>query len=280
MKQLLFLTIFSLSFGLLAQTKSEIGIHVGESYYIGDLNQTHFKDLRLSGGLHYRAHMNKRIALRASALWSRIYSNDAEASNLNQINRNLNFKSNIIEIGGMMEVNFFEYIAGDFKKYPPYTPYVFFGLAYFHHNPLGAYKDDYVELQPLGTEGQETSYNSNNKYKLNQISIPFGLGIKASLTKKICISLEYGIRKTFTDYLDDVSGTYADPTILANENGMLAAEMGDRSLNQEGISATNTGVQRGNPYNKDWFAYTSFTLAFLITDTGVCETNFRKKRYD
>ncbi len=279
-KYLLFLFITFWALGSYAQRKDEIGINAGFAYYVGEINQTHFKQPKVSGGLHYKANLNKRVALRASLLWARIHGSDSSANNLNQINRNLSFKSNIVELGGIVEVNFFNYIVGDFKKYPPYTPYVFFGLTYFHHNPKGQYNDDFIELQPLGTEGQETSYNSDNKYKLNQISIPFGLGFKASVTKSFSVAVEYGLRKTFTDYLDDVSGNYADPVILANENGQLAAQMGDQSLNQEGFTANNTGVSRGNPYNKDWYAYTGLTLSFLIRDTNDCKQSFSKKRYD
>ncbi len=279
-KYLLFLVSVLCALNAQSQRKDEVGLNVGYAYYVGEINQTHFKQPKLSGGLHYKANLNKRVALRASILWARIHGSDSSANNLNQINRNLSFKSNIVELGGIVEVNFFNYIPGDFKKYPPYTPYVFFGMTYFHHNPKGAYNDDFIELQPLGTEGQETSYNSDKKYKLNQLSLPFGLGFKASVSKSFTFAIEYGLRKTFTDYLDDVSGNYADPVILANENGQLAAQMGDQSLNQEGFTANNTGVSRGNPYNKDWYAYTGITLSFLINRGPNCPDSFKRKRYD
>lgn len=258
----------------------EFGPTGGLAYYIGDMNQVHFNNSKLSGGLVFKANMNKRISLRGSFLYARLNADDAEALNLNQVNRNLNFKSQIFELGGMVEINFFDYLAGEFKRFLPYTPYVFFGLTYFHHNPKGRYNDDYVELQPLGTEGQETSYNSDNKYNLNQIAIPFGVGIKASLTKHLAIAIEYGVRKTYTDYLDDISGTYADPTILINENGSLAYQMADQSLNQEGLGANNTGVKRGDPNTKDWYMYSGITLTYLFGRESSCKQNFSTKRWD
>jgi len=273
-----------LTWGVFSQSSDakrfELGPALGASYYIGEINQKHFNDAKFSGGLLFKSNMNRRISLRGNFLFARIQGDDANALNLNQINRNLNFKSNIIELSGLVEINFFDYLAGDFKRFLPYTPYVFLGAGYYHHNPKGAHNGDYIELQPLGTEGQETSLTQNNKYKLNQIVIPFGVGFKVSLTKHLALALEYGMRKTYTDYLDDISGNYADPLILANENGTLAADLADQSLNQEGLAASNTGVMRGNPQTKDWYAFSSVNITYLFGKQSTCAASFAKKRWN
>ena len=260
---------------------SELGINAGVSYYTGDLNPMgHFKPLKFAGGLHYKLNMNKRVSLRASALYARVEASDENALNINQINRNLHFKSNIIEVGGIVEVNFFNYVIGEFKRYKPYSPYLFFGMTYFKMNPKGSYNDEYIELQPLGTEGQGTSASQDKRYNLNQIAIPFGLGFKFNITRKMAMAFEYGVRKTFTDYLDDVSGSYVDPFILASENGPVAAEMADQSINQEGLQGTNTGMDRGNPYTKDWYFYSGGTLSFILGKEDKCRQNFGRKRFN
>jgi hypothetical protein len=128
--------------------------------------------------------------------------------------------------------------------------------------------EDYT-LQNLGTEGQGTSLSDKEPYKLNQLSIPLGIGLKFNLKKRVAISIEYGIRKTFTDYLDDVSGSYVDPDLLSAYNGSLAAEFSDRSLDNSNLS--NVGFNRGNSSNKDWYAFYGIMLTFKPFKENICD---------
>jgi len=188
--------------------------------------------------------------------------------------RNLNFRSNILEFSTQLEFNFFPYEVGnnDF----PFTPYVFLGLSIFSFKPQGKlltavnYKNEqyppgWVDLQPLGTEGQGTKFYSDKKpYSLLSSAIPFGMGIKWNIFKQTSIGLEYGLRKTFTDYLDDVSTTYASTEVLLSEKSALSAAMADKRLSKNQETTDNTGFQRGNSKNTDWFAYVGMTISFRI----------------
>jgi hypothetical protein len=115
-------------------------------------------------------------------------------------------------------------------------------------------------------------YPDRKHYSLVNISFPFGLGFKYSVGKNICIGAEWGMRKTTTDYLDDVSTTYADPVILAAEHGAIAAILADRSLKNVGENVNNTGLQRGNSATKDWysFAVAFITVKFKTRGKGSC----------
>ena len=253
----------------------EIGFNVGASYYIGDLNPfAHFYNPKLAGGLHYKRNLNPRISYRLGFLYARAGASDADSKDGFAVNRNLSFQTNIYELSGIVEVNFFKFQPGDFRWYAPFTPYLFFGLAYFNMNPKGTYNGELIELQPLGTEGQGTSQNDKKKYNLNQVSIPFGLGFKFSLAKRITMAFEYGVRKTFTDYMDDVSGNYVDPEVLAAESGQLAAEIADPSIEGTAFN-NNSGTVRGNPYNKDWYFYAGGTLSIIVGRRDKCRDNFR-----
>ena len=119
--------------------------------------------------------------------------------------RNLGFRSVLFEGSALLEVNFFKY-RGLAKDNKTWTPFVFAGLAYFHTNPQNLLNDTWYDLQPLGTEGQGTGNGAG--YSLNQICIPFGVGVKLALTAKFDLQVEWGLRRTYTDYIDDVSGTY------------------------------------------------------------------------
>ena len=262
-----------------AQTP-EIGVFGGGAYYIGDLNPyAHFNQTNYALGIIYRHNLdNERIALRVQAIYGKVSGNDAKSNDLNQLNRNLNFSSSVLEIGPLIEINFIDYIVGVMsrKKFKFQTPYLFAGITYFKMNPLGTYEGQTVELQPLATEGQETSQNaSQNRYGLKQISIPLGLGYKFNITKRFAISLEYGIRKTFTDYLDDVSGRYPDLQLLSSEAGQLSAYMSDRTINEEGYTDLNYGTSRGNSKNKDWYSFFGAIISFRIHDHETCSKRFK-----
>ncbi len=261
MKRIFFfsLTLFFLS-PLAAQKSDEIGIFLGGSYYIGELNTTHFGSLtRPAGGIVYRHNFNMRLAVAGSGLFGSIQGIDARSSSYQQQQRNLSFRSPIYELAGRAEFNFIEYHIGE-DKYS-FTPFMFLGAAVFNFNPKASFGNQWVALQPLKTEGQSKGYLRT------QISIPFGAGVRINLAKRIGLLAEWGMRKTFTDYLDDVSTTYANPSTLLANGGPLAVAVADRSH----TAATDAGKQRGNPRNKDWYSFGGLTLTFqLATKPNKC----------
>ena len=261
--------------------RNEIGVTGGVSYYFGDLNPSgHFKYYDPAGGIFFRTNIGRRISFRYNFLYAQVQASDADGVTDNQINRNLSFYSDIYEAGVWMEINFRKYQIGKphrdaFRS----TPYLFFGLSYFNMNPKTDYNGSEVELQPLGTEGQGTSANDRRNYSLNQICMPVGLGFKFNVGNVMAVAIEYGLRKTFTDYLDDVSGTYASPAILAAESNALTVALADRSFQQELPDGTNTGTNRGNEFTKDWYAYAGLNVSFKLGKADSCE-NFGSKTFE
>lgn len=241
---------------------SEVGITAGTTYYIGDLNPTkHYPPgtAFAIGGL-YRYNFDERYAFRLQGLYGKLQADDANSPDTLQTLRNLSFRSKLIEASALLEINFFHYRAGkkDEKKY--WTPFVFGGLAYFRANPQAQLNDTWFDLQPLGTEGQGSS-TGGEPYKVDQISIPFGAGFKFNF-HRLDVQLEWGLRRTYTDYIDDVSGTYVDNAQLAFENGDLAAVLADRSpLAPTGY---NTGRTRGDANTRDWYQYTGVSVTLIL----------------
>lgn len=261
----LFLTCFSpLSNGQAYKTSTEIGFYGGGSYYLGDLNlYEHFTNSRAAFGLIYRYNLSTRHSLRATAFYGTVYGNDADAKDQSLVNRNLSFQSHLLELAIGYEIDLFKYRINDMKY--PISPYFFYQIAYTRMNPTTEFDGNEVALQPLGTEGQGTSISNKRNYSLNQLTIPLGIGVKMNLRKRVALSFEYGIRKTFTDYLDDVSGSYVNSDILSAENGPLSATLANRSL-----TATN-GMNRGNPGNKDWYVFYGVMLTFKPFKYDVCK---------
>jgi hypothetical protein len=253
----LFALITALTLGftsLQAQKTDEIGVFIGGSYYVGDLNPSgHLNSLtRPAGGVVYRHNFNMRLAVAGSLLFGSIQGIDARSSSYEQQQRNLSFRSPLYELAGRAEFNFIEYKIGDEKH--QFTPFMFLGVGVYNFNPRASVGNQWVNLQPLKTEGQSKGYMRT------QVSVPFGAGIRANLAKRIGIVVEWGLRKTFTDYLDDVSTTYADPSVLLQNSGPLAVAVADRS----NTAGDNSGRQRGNPRNKDWYSFAGITLTFQL----------------
>ena len=257
------LLIFFLLFGFNAKAQvvssTEIGIMGGGSYYLGDINSKHFDYMMPSGGIVIRKNIDRRIVVKGELLLGYIRADDARNTNDTvKLNRNLHFRSPIYELSGQVEFNFLPYETGN--SLYPFTPFIFAGVSLFKFNPKA--ETDYGEwiaLQPLGTEGQgTTSFQDRKKYALTQFSIPMGGGFKIAVNKTFNIILEYGIRKTFTDYLDDVSTSYIGGNLI--DMSPLGIEMSDKSLN--GPQAKN--FQRGDSKDNDWYTFTGITLSFKI----------------
>jgi hypothetical protein len=255
----------------------EIGLFGGGSFYLGDLNPyTPYKCTHAAGGVFLRQNLNRRMNMRYAFTYGNVSAADSNSNDPHRENRNLSFKSPLYEFAAIAEIHFVRFTPGRKGRNDYFaTPYLFFGLGLTRIKPQAYMNNRWFELQPLGTEGQGSSLNNKKKYALNQLVVPLGIGFKGNLTERIIIGFEFGIRKTFTDYLDDVSGDYADPSLLSELNGPVAAALADRSLNGE--SYTSSGGNRGNPVSKDWYSFSGLTLSYIIRPADECK-NFNKKR--
>ncbi|MFI5220720.1 MAG: DUF6089 family protein [Bacteroidia bacterium] len=242
----------------------EFGLMAGASNYAGDLSnktimlsQTH-----LSGGVMGRYHINEDWAIKAFLGYGRISGADSLASSPYRLARNLNFFSDIYEFSVHMELNLVKNPPGHRRL----VPYIFAGIGVFNFNPKTKYHDTIYELQPLGTEGQgTTTYNDRTKYALTTVCIPFGFGLKKQVGEHIAVGVEAGVRFTFTNYLDDVSGTYADAQIVRAANGIIASKLSDRSgeKSPDGVNIFRDGDHRG--YKSFAFTDMYFMGGFSVT---------------
>ncbi|MFZ1687250.1 MAG: DUF6089 family protein [Flavobacteriales bacterium] len=240
---------------------SELGITGGVTYYIGDLNTRHYYNPKPAIGLVYRYNFNERYAFRLQGLYGRLAAFDSDSHDPNAVARNLSFTTSLFEVAGLLEVNFFPYRAGKDKK--NWTPFLFVGAAYFRTNPKAELNGVEFDLAPLGTEGQGSSAGTNEPYALDHLAYPFGAGMKFNM-RRVDIQLEWGLRKTKTDYIDDVSGNYVDNSLLEFENGDLSAALADRSDVDRTNGDPNAGRARGDDHTSDWYQYTGVSLTILL----------------
>lgn len=262
-----YILFLSISFSSISQVK-EFGLFAGGTYYRGELNRSHMSQVDYSlGAIYKKDFRNERVSLRFQLMYNSVKASDSKTGLPSQVKRNLSFRSTVLEFGPVLEVDFFPFKPG--QSNPELssfgTPYFLLGINYMKMNPKALYNGEWIELQPLMTENQSIPYS------LNQIVIPFGIGVKVNFSPNTVLSIEYGIRKTFTDYLDDVSGMYPNPDNISS----LSSELADRTnygelYQPEGINGTSYGLQRGNPTDKDWYSVFGFMLTYQFINKSTC----------
>lgn len=193
MKRLFIFTLLFIVFGLsslLAQKKtSELGILVGRSYYIGELNpSTHFgkETGSLNYGILFRRNLNYRYALKATLAQTELRAADEYMDFAFNQARNAKFQNLVTELAGSIEFNFLPYAIGHNEN--PFTPYLFVGANVFISRPE-TYIDD------IQVEGSTTD-------KITSLAFSFGPGFKLNISPKIGLSFEWGFRKTNNDNID------------------------------------------------------------------------------
>lgn len=247
--------------------RSELTLGGGGMFYIGDLNDQSALTLPQGAGtLGWKVRLDNRWSLRLQASYGRVSSGDKDCIEL----RNLRFRSDILEVGLLGEFNFAAF--GNGPKERPWTPYLFGGVAVFHYNPKAPVTEAdgavrWVALQPLGTEGQYNPNIANRRpYRLTQVCVPFGVGVKWRLGKHFSLAAEYGFRKTWTDYLDDVSTTYVGTAALmaGDSDGALAAQLADRSGEVVYGFENAPGIKRGDDSLDDMYSYLSLSIGISM----------------
>lgn len=232
---------------------------LGAANYNGDLGGPQIPPIHshpaFGLGLYYE--INNRMGLKADLNYGKISGSDKYGGT--NKDRNLSFTSTITEFAFT-----FQYILFDLYDYKV-SPYFFIGVSKFAFNPYTKdTKGNIVYLTELNTEGQGF-YQDRKEYKTKQTAIPFGGGLMWAINDNKRISLFMGIRKTSTDYLDDVSTTYIDYNILSSKRGTTAtgiAYRGDELTN--GAPYPADGTQRGNAKNKDWYYFTGASLSLRL----------------
>lgn len=282
------LIILSFSFLLVslssyAQYAYDFGFQAGAANYLGEIGgkegprRNFISDIKLKktqftvGGFA-RYKLMPMVSIKGGLNWLRIEGADKTSTNPGRVGRNLSFRNDIVEAELTAQVFFFELqdLGHTYKYQNDLKMYAFAGVAEFFSNPKANYNGKWIALQPLRTEGVH--------YSKFGTSVPVGVGMFVTLQKKHRFGWEFSWRTTFTDYLDDISTVYADPTKLNSAEAIALAnrrgEVGDR----EGVpQAENymTGSKRGDPTHNDSYLSTSFYYSYVMRG----KSNFYKAKF-
>jgi hypothetical protein len=242
--------------------EGEIGVTLGAAHYFGDLNNDgKFNRPKIAVGIYFRKQFGDYVGVRLAAHYAQVGYADKYSSNAYQQRRNLSFNSDIWELAVMGDFNFFRFEPGN-PEYQ-FTPYVTIGAGLFNYDPYAYLGGKKYFLRPLGTEGQgSAAYPDRQPYSPMAFCFPIGMGIKYNLRNNINVSFEISHRFTTTDYLDDVSSSYAGASTFTA--GSPAYYLQDRSY-EMGSPIGEKGKQRGFSGQKDQFIFMELGLSFALT---------------
>jgi hypothetical protein len=271
MKRLLFAVLL---FPLMTQAQWNVNVFGGFANYIGDLQSSPYttQQAHLAGGIGLEYDLTQHFSLLSNITFGKVGASDAYSQQADVRARNLSFQTDIDELNLLAEYNLFS------LRSHKVTPYGFVGVAVYHFNPFAFDSTgEKVYLRPLSTEGEGLSqYPNVHPYALTQLAIPFGGGIKFRISDQIVLAYEIGLRKLFTDYLDDVSGRYVAENVLLAAKGPEAVEMAYRGNQLEGgADYPSAGTKRGSPKTKDWY-YFSGIRVIIAFNTHAMEEHRRQ----
>lgn len=241
---------------------NQVGTHFIRDF---DMSATRFC---LNGGIRYKNH--PYFGVKAMFNFAMLSGNDALTQEQYRHNRNLNFRSPILELSVQGEFYFITEKSKNLytisglskkKKKRNTTAYLFAGVGAFYYSPHAKYNGTWYALRKEHTEGQGLP-GGPSQYSNFNVCIPMGIGARYSINKQWSVGAELSVRKTFTDYIDDVSTRYYDKAKLIAAYGPNSAALADPSLgdiaNATAPNADGSGAQRGNSKYKD--AYMFFTI--------------------
>lgn len=251
-----------------AQKQVNLTLFGGFANYSGDLQEKRFtldqSHAAFGAGVSYE--IIPKVLIRGTFTFSKLSGDDKFSSKALNRQRNLNFSSVLYDASVVADYSLYDLLNRRV------TPYVYAGIAMFGFNPytFDTLGNKYF-LKNLSTEGQGLiEYPDRKKYKNVQFAIPFGIGVRFRITDNAYLGYEIGLRKTFTDYIDDVSNTYIDEALLASNRGAKAVELAFRSneLKDVNLPYPVDGTIRGGSKYKDWYYFSGITLSIGLFNPG------------
>lgn len=275
MKKLIYLSLFiCFTSGFKAQWLWDYGGSIGATNYLGDIGgkeksrRDFVSDMKLSKtrwntGLFARYKWKQNISLKIAFDYLRVEGDDKLSTNPGRRYRNFNFKNDVFALSATAQYFFYTDpdLGNTYRYKNSFRAYVFGGVGGFYTNPKSKYQGEWVKMRDYFVEGTE--------YKKVVFGLPVGIGCYFTFNKRNRWGFEFNYMKTFTDYLDDISGDYPDtPPTDAYTQGLtlrtteLSPEM--KAESPGGYLSHTWGMKRGDPTNKDAIVYMNISYSRVI----------------
>ena len=263
--------------------EKDLGFEIGPSFFLGDLGgnlgdgKRFVKDLNLPTtryflGLSGAIYPASWLGIRANLDYGRLYGNDSyttgdDFASKGRRERNLDFRTAVEEAFVALEIYPTDFFTLPLDYQPRLRPYAVIGIGGFHFNPQGTYKNPvtgqttWVDLRPLHTEGEGWGPGYPPEYNLWQMNVPIGIGARYDLSDRVAISGELLDRLTHTDYIDDVSTNFVDPSLFYQHMPPAQAAIAAAMSNKSGLPISDFST-RGDPTHDD--AYFSFVVRVIV----------------
>ncbi len=286
--------------------RHQLTLGFGACNFLGDLGgkdgigTDDFQDLELSetrfgAFIGYKYTVYKKIHLRGEFTYGQVQGNDNLTQEQFRNNRNLNFRSNLFELSLMAELelpiskrkgHIYDIKGAKGWKYKGSSFYLFGGIGGVYYNPKAMLDGQWIELHPLRTEGQGLP-GGPDEYRRVSLVIPMGLAISRRISHQMSIGIEASYRFTFTDYIDDVSTEYYNPSDISlyvgGPQGDVASYLSNPALGpaQGGLPSrvTAPGMQRGDPTDDDGYMFVWIKTHILLQDQYNRKFSPKKRRY-
>lgn len=274
MKKLL--TTLSLSFCIfmIHAQYLEVGVFTGVTSYQGELQKKAWEaeETNLAYGAFARYNMNKFLTVKLQGMYGKVSGNDLNHRAIDPDRlRNLSFESSIIEASLTAEINVFGF---DVRGKTGSSIFLYGGVAGFKFNPRAQLNGIMYDLQPLGTEGQN---ENGNAYSLVSAAFPIGIGAKISISQRLNMSLDYGMRLTMTDYVDDVSTFYPDLSVMNGVDPIAAALSYREPEVNTNAMGNPMGNERGDATVNDKYMVFALSLSYNLADKSKLEYDDKYK---
>ncbi len=258
------------SFYAIRRERTIIGsFGTGASSYFGDLKEENRSlDTKPTINIGLQYFVTSRVSLRAEITWFQLKGDDSQSEDSDRLRRNLSFSANNFELSATGAISLFPNGLRFYQR-AVFNTYAFAGIGLLYSNPKAELDGKTYALQPLETEGIS--------YSRYQPVIPFGLGARVMLGPFFNLAFEGSFRKTFTDYLDDVSTVHPDKSGWTDP---IRVALSDRAP-EAGFSPYEPGSKRGGADVNDSYLLLTLKLEYYIPD-GVFWTSssklYRNKR--
>lgn len=266
----------------------DVGVNAGFANYLGEIGggaglardwifDMQLDQTRWNPGVFVRYRADYNLAFTLGLEYARLQGADSLTENPNRFTRNLSFRNDIVELALTGEYYFFNQpdVGRTGRYLLDFKAYFFAGVGLFYNNPKARLNGSWYALQPLNTEGL------NKPYSKIQPAIPVGFGFFYTFSRVHRFGMKVGWRYTFTDYIDDVSTFYPDPTVLQSPEAQALSnrtpEVASHPLAAELAPVYVKGQVRGNPEANDSYLMLSVNYSYVLR--GKSKSFGRRKNY-